>query len=254
MSSDSQQANAAVHRTEEDREFAAITEPEIWQEARDRLQISTQAEAKNRPAAKEAIRFREGDQWDTVTTSTISQDEPELVINLTDALCMRVENNIRQQRPRGKCHPIGDGADVEIAEGINGIGRHIETRSEASVAYDTAASCALTAGWGYFRLIAEYVSPKSFQKDLRILPIRNIFTVNMDPGAIMPAGQDQNWCLISTRMPRQEYKRRYPKLSNVNWVNIGNADGILEWEDAQDVRLAEYFRIREIPQRLYLIR
>lgn len=246
--------NAPVQRTEEEREFAAITEPEIWAEARDRLQISTQAETRNRNAAKEAIRFREGDQWDDVSSTSISQDEPELVINLTDALCMRVENNIRQQRPRGKCHPIGDGADVEIAEIINGIGRHIETRSEASVAYDTGASCALTAGWGYFRLIAEYVSPKSFQKDLRILPIRNIMTVNMDPSAIMPAGQDQNWCLISAKMPRAEYRRRYPKLANVNWVNVGNADGVLDWEDAQDVRLAEYFRIRELPETLYLVR
>src|SRR5208282_1189269 len=161
-------ANAPVHRTEEEREFAAIKESDIWAEARDRLEISTKSESTNRPAAKIAMKFREGDQWDHATTTTASEEEPELVINLTDAFCMRVENNIRQQRPRGKCHPIGDGADIELAEVINGIGRHIETRSEASVAYDTAARCALTAGWGYFRLIAEYISPKSFQKDLRI--------------------------------------------------------------------------------------
>lgn len=250
----SEQANTAVHRTEEDREFAAITEAEIWAEARDRLEISTKAESSNRPAAKEALRFREGDQWDHATTTTASEDEPELTINLTDALCMRVENNIRQQRPRGKCHPVGDGADIELAEIINGIGRHVEVRSEASVAYDTAAATALTAGWGYFRLIAEFINPKSFQKDLRILPIRNIFTVNMDPGAIMPSGADQNWCVISVKMKRQEYKRRYPKAENVNWNDIGTSSARLDWEDAEEVRLAEYFRIRELPEKLYLIR
>ena len=245
---------APVHRTEEEREFAAIKEEDIWAEARDRLEISTKAESTNRPSAKEALKFREGDQWDHATTTTASEDEPELVINLTDALCMRVENNIRQQRPRGKCHPIGDGADIELAEIINGIGRHVEVRSEASVAYDQAAQSALTAGWGYFRLIAEYVSPKSFQKDLRILPIRNIFTVNMDPGAIMPSGADQTWCLISVKMKRPEYKRRYPKAENVNWADIGTPQARLEWEDAEEVRLAEYFRIREVPEKLYLIR
>ena len=250
----SDQTNASVHRTEEDREFAAITEKEIWAEARDRLEISVKAESKNRPAAKEALKFREGDQWDNATTTTASEEEPELVINLTDALCMRVENNIRQQRPSGKCHPVGDGADVELAEIINGIGRHIETRSEASVAYDMAAASALTAGWGYFRLIAEFIDPRSFQKDLRILPIRNIFTVNMDPGAIMPAGTDQNWCLLSMKMKRQEYKRRYPQMTNVNWEDTGTAQARLDWEDAEEVRLAEYFRIRELPQKLYLIR
>jgi hypothetical protein len=249
------QSNTAVHRTEEEREFAAITDNEIWTEARDRLEISNKAESHNRPAAKEALKFREGSQWDHDASNTsISEDEPELTINLTDALCMRVENNIRQQRPRGKCHPVGEGADIELAEIINGIGRHIETRSEASVAYDTAAACALTAGWGYFRMIAEFVGPKSFQKDLRILPIRNIFTVNMDPDAIMPTGADQNWCEISIKMKRQEYKRRYPKAPNINWNDTGNAHGQMEWEDAETVRLCEYFRIRELPEKLYLLR
>ena len=241
-------------RTDEDREFAAITEKQIWLEARDRLEIATKAESKNRQAAKEAILFREGNQWDDKPSTSISQDEPELVINLTDALCMRVENNIRQQRPRGKCHPVADGADIEIAEILNGLGRHVELRSEASVAYDMAASCAITSGWGYFRLIAEYVDPKSFQKDLRILPIPNIFTVAMDPSAIMPAGTDQMWCIISSKIRRQEYKRRYPNVDPVNWEDLGRAEGRLDWEDDEQLRLGEYFRIREIPQTLYLVR
>jgi len=241
-------------RTEEDREFDAISELDIWDEARDRLESSKNAESSNRQSAKEAIRFRAGDQWDHATTTTESEDEPELTINLTDALCMRVENNIRQQRPRGKCHPVGDGADIELAEVFNGIGRHIETRSEAGVAYDTAASCAITAGWGYFRLLIEYVSPKSFQRDMRIVPIRNVFSVNMDPSAVMPSGADQGWCIISTKMRRVEYKRRYPKASNANWVDVGGDATRLDWEDREEVRLAEYLRIREIPSRLYLIR
>ena len=247
-------ANETVHRTDEDRDFAALKEADIWAEARDRLEIAENAEMANRPAAKEALKFREGDQWDHGTNTSASMDEPELVINLTDALCMRVENNIRQQRPRGKCHPVGDGADIEIAEIINGIGRHVETRSEASVAYDMAARNALTAGWGYFRIVAEYVDPKSFQKDLRILPIRNIFTVQMDPAAIMPSGADQSWCLISVKMKRQEYKRRYPTMPNINWEDNLSTTARMDWEDAEEVRLAEYFRIREVPEKLYLIR
>jgi hypothetical protein len=250
----SDESNRAPARTEEEREFAAITDAAIWEEARDRLQICAESEADNRKRAKEALLFREGQQWDSTPSTSVSEDEPELTINLTDAFVKRVENNIKQQRPRGKCHPVGEGADVEIAEIINGIGRHIETRSEASVAYDTAASSALTAGWGYFRLIAEWLDPKSFYKDLRILPIRNVFTVSMDPGAIMPSGADQNWCLISMKMKRQEYKRRYPSARNVNWNDVGRDEMRLAWEDKEEVRLAEYFRIREKEEKLYLIR
>ena len=165
----------------------------------------------------------------------------------------RVENNIKQQRPRGKCHPVGEGADIEIAELINGIGRHIETRSEASIAYDTAATQAITAGWGYFRLIVEFVNARSFDKDMRIVPIRNLFTVNMDPSAVMPHGGDQMWCVISTKMKRIEYKRRYPNAEPAGW-SPADRESRADWEDDEDIRLAEYFRIREKPEKLYLIR
>lgn len=238
-----------------DPEFEAITEGEIFEEAKDRLKIAADAESEFRPRAKEDMLFREGEgQWDDKPVTTISAEEPEITVNLTDAFVTRVVNNIKQQRPRGKCHPVGDGADIEIAEILNGIGRHIETRSEASVAYDSAADCAATAGLGYFRLVAEYISPRSFQKDLRILPIRNIFTVHMDPTAIMPSGADQNWCLISVKMKRQEYKRRYPTAENVSWNDLTRDEMRLEWEDKEAVRLAEYFRIKERADRLYQLR
>jgi hypothetical protein len=240
-------------RSESDREFAAVTEKEIWEESRDRLQTCIEAESDNRTRAKEAMLFREGDQWGDAGTSDID-DSIELTINLTDAMVERVENNIRQQRPRGKVHPVADGADIEIAEVINGIGRHVELRSDAGIAYDTAASCALDGGWGYFRMFPEYLDPRSFQKDLRIQPIRNPFSVYMDPAAIMPHGGDQNWCLLSVKMKRQEYRRRYPAATNAAWEDMGLSEGRRDWDDKEEIRLAEYFRIREKPEQLYLMR
>jgi len=246
-------ANEPVDRTEEDREFAAITDAEIWEEAKDRLQIANEAYSENRVRAKEAMLFRDGDQWGDDVNSIDTEDNIELTINLTDTFVRRVVNNIKQQRPRGKCHPVGDGADIELAEIINGIGRHVETRSEASIAYDLAAERAVDAGEGYFRLVAEYEGPRSFRKDLRILPIRNIFSVHMDPGAIMPSGADQNWCLISVKMKRQEYRRRYPNAKNVNWSDADRQGTRDDWEDKEEIRLAEYFRIREKAETLYRI-
>lgn len=235
-----------------DADFLAISEKDIFEEARDRLKIAQDADSKNRPAAKAAMRFREGDQWDQQPVTSVSQQEPELTINMTDALVRRVVNNIKQQRPRGKAHPVGDGANVETAEVINGIGRHVEARSRASVAYDMAADCAVVTGEGYFRLIAEFVAPDSFKKDLRILPIRNRFSVYMDPSAIMPSGSDADWCIISTKMKRMEYKRKYPRAENASWAMADAAHE--DWEDREEIRLAEYFRIREMSDTLYRIK
>ena len=237
-----------------DPEFDAISEVEIFEEARDRLQIALDSETDDRNRAKLDLKFREGDQWDHDIVTTQSMETPELTINFTDALVRRVVNNMKQQRPRGKCHPVGDGADVEKAELINGLGRHVEYRSEASVAYDTAGEMAVTCGWGYARVVAEQVAPDSFEKDLRILPIRNIFTVYMDPAAIMPTACDANWCLVTVMIPRTEYKRLYPRADNVAWNDTGRDEWRIHWEDKEQIRLAEYFRIREKSAKLYKLR
>jgi len=98
------------------------------------------------------------------------------------------------------------------------------------------------------------VSPKSFQKDLRIIPIRNVFTVYMDPAAIMPSGSDQGWCIISKLMKRTEYKRRYPRALNVDWMEGARDYSVHSWENKEEIRLAEYFRIREKEEKLYGLR
>ncbi|HUN80993.1 MAG TPA: portal protein [Phycisphaerae bacterium] len=238
------------------KDVLALSEKDIFEEARDRLQLALDAESVNRPKAKEDLLFREGEgHWDKghVVTSE-SQEKPELVINFTDAMVRRVVNNMKQQRPRGKCHPVGDGADIEIADIINGIGRHIEYRSEAGVAYDIGGEMAVTMGWGYWRMVSEYVAPDSFEQDIRILPIQNPFTVYMDPGAIMPTAADADWCLISVKMKRTEFRRRYPRAENAAWSDVGRDSKSVDWEDQEEIRLAEYFRIREKGEKLYLLR
>ena len=40
-------------RTDDEREFAAVSEKDIWEEARDRLKICTDSESDNRKRAKE---------------------------------------------------------------------------------------------------------------------------------------------------------------------------------------------------------
>jgi len=237
------------------REFLALSKKDIWLEARDRQQICADRESKDRPRAKTEILFRKGEgHWDSGVVTTMSAELPELTINLTDALCQRVENNMGEQERSGKAHPVGSGGDVEVAEIIDGILRHVETRSEAWIAYAQARKSAVTHGWGYFRLIAEWEHERSFRKDLRILPIRNVFTVYMDPEAIMPSGSDQKWCEIVIDMPWTEYKARYPRAAAIPWTSIDRPDINQNWYDKEKIRLAEYFRVREKMEKLWGLR
>ena len=196
----------------------ATTDEGIWRECAERLRIATAAESENRIKGIAAKSFRWGDQWDADVRNVRKIDgRPALTINHTNTFCQRQENTLRQQRPRIKCHPVGDGADVDTAATVNGLIRHIEDRSTASVAYDTGVKNAVDIGWGYWRVISEYIDPRSFDQELLIKPIRNPFTVYMDPSSVMPDGRDQYWCIISETMKRAEYKRRYPKAANCEW-------------------------------------
>lgn len=236
----------------------ATSAEDIWLEAAERLHIAIAAESDNRSKGIEAKKFRWGEQWpDDIRNIRQSQNQPTLTINETNTICQRQENTLRQQRPRIKVHPVGDGADIDTAAVVQGLIRHIENRSNASVAYDLGAKNAIDIGWGYWRIRSEYLSPTSFEQELLIEPIRNVFRVYMDPEAQFPDGRDQGWCFISDLMKRSEYKRKYPReqFSDYAYVQAPGDMGLLlnEWEGKETIRLAEYYRIHEVRDTLYLM-
>lgn len=239
--------------SDRDPDFDAISEADIFIEARDRQRIAEEAETEDRKRAKEDLTFCDlGNQWPPDKGRVLEEESPRIVINLTKAMVRRVVNNIKQQRPRGKTHPVGDGADVQLSEVMNDLGRHVEARS-TSVAYDTGAESQVKMGWGYWRVLIEYVSGKSFMQDIKIAPIYNTFSVYMDPAALEPTGSDAGWCLIVGDMKRTEYKRKWPAADNAQWVASEGVDRE-GWESEETIRLAEYFRIREIPETLLEIK
>src|SRR5277367_5610517 len=235
-----------------DQDKPAVTDEDIWLEAADRLRIAIEAEGDNRANAIEALNFLDGKQWpDDLYNKRKIARRPSLTINHTKTFNRRVCNNMRQQRPRIKVHPVGDGADIDKADVIGGVIRHIENISKASIAYDTAGESAVNIGWGYIRLVADYIDEKSFDQEIKIMPVRNTFTVYMDPASVMPAGEDAEWVIITETMSRKEYKRKYPKAENIEFVRSGVGDNQAQWETRNQIRLAEYYRITKRNEKLY---
>ena len=222
----------------------AQTDSEIFSECADRLRIAQQAEGENRNNAVLALQFEDGQQWpdDLYNLRKINR-RPTLTINHTRTLVRRVVNNMRQQRPRIKVHPVGEGADIDIARKISGIIRHIETQSEAGVAYDTGGEFAVKIGWGYWRVLSEWIKDSVDQQELKLLPIMNPFTVYIDPASIQPSGEDMEWCIISEMMKRAEYERKYPDDQETEWREGATGDEFKDWQTKEQIRLAEYFRI-----------
>jgi hypothetical protein len=200
-------------------------------------------DSNNRAEALDDVRFSAGDQWPVdVQNSRVLEARPCLTINKVDAYCRQIVNQIREQRPRIKCHGMNTQSNEKQAQIITGICRHIELQSDADQAYLNAVDYAVRMGWGYIRVTTDYVKDDSFDQEIYIRPIENPFTVYFDPNSIMADGSDAERCLITTLIPKKTFRAMYPDAEDTQgFVSRGTGDVVGDWIQKEDIRIAEYW-------------
>jgi hypothetical protein len=224
------------------------SDEEIITEAQEFLRLSEEADSENRANGLKWLKFRHGEQWPPeIMNSRQLEQRPCLTINKTDAYCLQVANQQRQQRPRIKVDPTGGLATKKVADVIKGMIRHIEaTNGGADLAYDTAFDSAITIGWGYWRIMADYVREDAFEQQLYLAPVDNPFSCYRDPNSTMPDGSDMERFLITDMMSKRSFKQTYPgKDDGANFNDRGTGDGGPQWVTKEEVRVAEYFKVRK---------
>lgn len=215
-------------------------------EAIDFLREVTDAESHNRSQGLSDLKFANGEQWPVeIQNSRMLESRPCLTINKIDAFIRQVTNSQRQQRPRGKAHPVNSTSDPKIAEIITGILRHIEVNSDADQAYDTAFNMTCRIGWGYWRVITDYINEKSFDQDIYIRQIENPFTVYFDNNSTLPDGSDGKKCLITDMETKAEFKLLYPGAQESGFTARGAGDSLSDWIEKENIRIAEYFTVEQ---------
>ena len=209
------------------------------------LRLVGEADSNNRSAALQDLKFAAGDQWPVeIQNSRNLEARPCLTINKIDAYCRQVTNQQRQQRPRIKVHPTNNEGDVKIAQVIEGITRHIEMNSNADTAYDTGFEYAVRMGWGYWRVITNYVREDSFEQEIYIEPVDDPFSVYFDPNSVSPDGSDAEKCLIASVIPKHVFRQMYPDADDgVGFQPRATGDSSAEWVTKEDIRIAEYWYI-----------
>ena len=224
---------------------------------RHRFTVAMSAYSDTREDELDDLRFMAGspdNQWqwpaDVLATRGAVQGQtinarPCLTINKLPQHVRLVTNEQRQNRPQGKVIPADENADPAVAEVFDGIIKHIEYLSDADVAYDTACDNQVTYGEGYIRLITEYCREDTFDQDIKIVRVRNSFSVYMDPMIQDPCGSDAEWCFVTEDIAKSEYERLYPDATPISTMMAqGVGDQSLSmWLTQETIRIAEYFYV-----------
>lgn len=225
-------------------------------EAKEFLKFCNDADTMNRQEALEDLKFVGGDQWPVeLQNSRNLESRPVITINKLDGYCRQVANQQRQQRPRIKVHATNTHEQMVEAEIIQGLVRHVEVNSNADHAYDNGFDYAVRMGWGFMRVRTDYVSPDSFDQEIYIDPVDNPFTVYFDPNSIAPDGSDAERCLVTTMMPKADFRKMYPEADDggTSFTQRGTGDSQSEWITKEDIRLAEYYYTVREKATLYLL-
>lgn len=231
---------------------AGKTDDELFKEAIDRFKIADEAWTANHKSYEAAIRFRNLDQWpEKIKKWREDANRPCLVVDKINQYIRQVVNDGRQNRPGIKVHPVDDGNE-EVAEAYEGIIRKICRSSNADDAFDTALDCAAGGGFGFFRVVTEYLHENTFNQEIRIKRVRNPTTVLMDPNIQEADGSDAMYAFVISEMPKEQFKRKYPNAKLTNWESdIGKYS--TGWINGENVQFAEYFYVDEEPGELHLL-
>jgi Phage P22-like portal protein len=226
-------------------ETIALQESERHQEllrtARKRFRDISDYESEMRLDMLEDFNFRAGKQWDLQTESDRAlAQRPTLTINRVNPVVKIIVNEIRQSRASIQVNPVGDGADRETADVLEGITRHVEIRSDADTAYDTASDHQVTSGRGWMRVLIDWV-PGTFDQEILIDRIPNPFAVYMDTACRKADCSDARWAFVIEDLDEQAFKTRYPGHVFTPLREFDGAGIYQDWYPEKKCRVAEYF-------------
>jgi hypothetical protein len=229
-----------------------VSDKDVLKDAKEAFRRKVDAEAKNRAAWVEDVRFaRMGEQWPAaIKRQREIEGRPCLTINRMPAFIRQVTNDARQNKPSIKCHPVGDGADAETAEVLNGLIRNIEYSSNADVAYDTALDHAVSGGFGYFRINTHYAHDDAWDQDLCIERISNPLSVYGDENSAAADSSDWNECFVTDLYDDKDFERQWgTKVDKADFEADAHDKGRL-WFTQDKTRVAEWWTRDEVPTEL----
>jgi hypothetical protein len=179
-------------------------------------------------------------QWDSVATEA-RKGRVMLTLDRTNQYIVQIVNDARKNKPGITTMPADSKGDPAVAQALDGIIRHIEYRSRAPIAYDTAIDHSARCGLGWLRIVPQVVRADTNEQEICIKRVHDPLSV-MTLGGTEPDGSDITDAFVATRMSKSEFKREFPKAKteSQSWGAIDNV-----WFFEDEVTICEWFYIEE---------
>jgi hypothetical protein len=228
----------------------SIAKDDTVLEALECFKAAQSNENDNRTAALDDIKFaRLGEQWPQQILNQRNQERrPALTINKLPAFIRQVTNEARQNKPAIKVRPVDSGADRQTAEVYNGLIRNIEQSSAADIAYDTASDAAVTGGFGYIKVDFDYAHDDTFDKEIKICPVYDPFSIYADPNSTSADSSDWMKAFEICPYSCEQFELEYPKAAKVSF----DADTPVS-EDDEEIILAKYWVREEVEKTILML-
>lgn len=187
-------------------------------------------------------------QWsDSDRESRESERRPCLTEDRLGPFITQVCNEQRKNRPAVQVNPVDGGSDLDTAEIIQGIFRHIDYSSNADMAYDNAFESAVRVGRGFYRVCTDYVDEAvSDEQEIQVKMIEDPHMVFIDPAAVESDFSDARWGGVKQWLSEADFKDQFPKakLASVgtdSWRSIGDDEPDWMNADGSACLVVEYF-------------
>lgn len=174
---------------------------------------------------------------------------PMITSNRARQFVMQVVNDHKQARMGIKVSPAGGEEDVELAQVRQGIIRAIEKNNGGRAAYNQAKEDQVGAGFGAWRLYADYLGPDSFEQEPKFLPIYDctqLWWPILDCSE--PDYSDMDNAIIREYYSKEKFKAKF-KMDPESFLGI-DSNRVGAWGRGQTPCVAEYYFREEIEDTL----
>ncbi|MCR4375863.1 MAG: hypothetical protein NUW22_13535, partial [Acidobacteria bacterium] len=225
---------------------------------RARFRLCADAEWQTRLDQLDDRRFASSRQWDPTILAERERDGKVcLTFNRIPQFLNQVVNQARASKPGIQVIPRGGGASLDTADVLQGYVRDVEIKSDADIAYTTAAELQAEIGLGYIKVTTEFSdeNPLAFQQDIRIKRVRNRFSIYMDPNHEEFDASDARFAFQIEDLTKEEYEARFGDETQPAGLNefesIG--DDRKYWLPDGGIRIAQYWYVEEVKEDLVLL-